>query len=226
MQTSNKVLDDIAKVMTGAAGAAQGVRDEVDGHMRNLLERLLRDLDLVTRDYITVARARGESAWSIVRRELLPNATGVLLVEFGVRAGYAPILIGSLGFLGFGVQLRQAVITANPPPAARGRTGRGALTTSPILTTMAVTLSGPPRWLARSMFDLSSFTVTPVTRLPPSSIAAFTIPSTSSSAEATLCWPTMASRRSVPNCSRSPLNASVIPSVYMITISPTDSSTS
>jgi peptide/nickel transport system permease protein len=61
-------------------------------------------IDLVTRDYITVARARGESAWSIVWRELLPNATGVLLVEFGVRAGYAPILIGSLGFLGLGVR--------------------------------------------------------------------------------------------------------------------------
>jgi peptide/nickel transport system permease protein len=61
-------------------------------------------IDLVTRDYITVARARGESAWSIVWRELLPNATGVLLVEFGVRAGYAPILIGTLGFLGLGVR--------------------------------------------------------------------------------------------------------------------------
>lgn len=61
-------------------------------------------IDLVTRDYVMVARARGESAWSIVWRELLPNATGVLLVEFGVRAGYAPILIGSLGFLGLGVR--------------------------------------------------------------------------------------------------------------------------
>ena len=37
-------------------------------------------------------------------RELTPNAAGVLLVEFGVRAGYAPILISSLGFLGFGAR--------------------------------------------------------------------------------------------------------------------------
>jgi BMFP domain-containing protein YqiC len=50
MQGSNKVLDDISKVMTGAAGAAQGVREEVDGHIKNLMERLLRDMDLVTRD--------------------------------------------------------------------------------------------------------------------------------------------------------------------------------
>ncbi len=37
-------------------------------------------------------------------REIAPNATGVLLVEFGVRAAWAPILIGSLGFLGVGVR--------------------------------------------------------------------------------------------------------------------------
>lgn len=61
-------------------------------------------LDLVMRDFVTIARTRGESALSIVWRELTPNAIGVLLVEFGVRAGYAPIFIGSLSFLGFGVR--------------------------------------------------------------------------------------------------------------------------
>jgi peptide/nickel transport system permease protein len=61
-------------------------------------------VDIATRDYVTVARLRGESAWSVMRRELLPNATSVLLVEFALRAGYAPVLIGSLGFLGFGLR--------------------------------------------------------------------------------------------------------------------------
>ncbi len=61
-------------------------------------------IDITTRDYVTVARLRGESAWSVMRRELLPNATSVLLVEFALRAGYAPVLIGSLGFLGFGLR--------------------------------------------------------------------------------------------------------------------------
>ena len=61
-------------------------------------------IDIATRDFVTVARLRGESAWSVMRRELLPNATGVLLVEFALRAGYAPVLIGSLGFLGFGLR--------------------------------------------------------------------------------------------------------------------------
>src|SRR5258708_19097635 len=61
-------------------------------------------IDIATRDFVTVARLRGESAWSVMRRELLPNATSVVLVEFALRAGYAPVLIGSLGFLGFGMR--------------------------------------------------------------------------------------------------------------------------
>lgn len=61
-------------------------------------------IEIATRDFVTVARLRGESAWSVMRRELLPNATSILLVEFALRAGYAPVLIGSLGFLGFGLR--------------------------------------------------------------------------------------------------------------------------
>jgi peptide/nickel transport system permease protein len=61
-------------------------------------------IEISTRDFVTIARLRGETAVSVMRRELLPNATGVLLVEFALRAGYAPVLVGSLGFLGFGLR--------------------------------------------------------------------------------------------------------------------------
>lgn len=61
-------------------------------------------IEIATRDFVTIARLRGESAWSVMCRELLPNATSVLLVEFALRAGYAPVLVGSLGFLGFGLR--------------------------------------------------------------------------------------------------------------------------
>jgi peptide/nickel transport system permease protein len=93
-------------------------------------------IEIVTRDYVTVAKLRGESAWSVVRRELLPNATSVLLVEFALRAGYAPVLIGSLGFLGFGVR---------PPTPEWGLVmseNRSLLTFSPI------TVLGPGFMLA------------------------------------------------------------------------------
>jgi peptide/nickel transport system permease protein len=61
-------------------------------------------IEIASRDFITVARLRGQSPITIMWRELAPNATGVLLVEFAIRAGYAPILVGTLGFLGFGVR--------------------------------------------------------------------------------------------------------------------------
>lgn len=60
--------------------------------------------DVIMRDYVLAARLRGEGIWSIARREVLPNTTGVLLVEFALRAGYAPVLIGTMGFLGFGLK--------------------------------------------------------------------------------------------------------------------------
>jgi peptide/nickel transport system permease protein len=103
-------------------------------------------LDIATRDFVTVARLRGESAWSVMRRELLPNATGVLLVEFALRAGYAPVLIGSLGFLGFGVR---------PPTPEWGlmiSENRALLIVSPI------TVLGPGLALASLVVGLNLFT--------------------------------------------------------------------
>ena|SRR6185437_14536893 len=49
-QTSNRFFDEIGRLMNDAAGAAQGVKREVDTVMRNQAERILRDLDLVKRD--------------------------------------------------------------------------------------------------------------------------------------------------------------------------------
>jgi peptide/nickel transport system permease protein len=59
-------------------------------------------LDVVTEDFVTAARLRGESAWSIAARELLPNVLTSVLVEFSLRTGYAVLFIGGLSFLGFG----------------------------------------------------------------------------------------------------------------------------
>jgi peptide/nickel transport system permease protein len=103
-------------------------------------------IDIATRDFVTVARLRGEKAWSVMRRELLPNATSVLLVEFALRAGYAPVLIGSLGFLGFGLR---------PPTPEWGlmiSENRALLIVSPI------TVLGPGLALASLVVGLNLFT--------------------------------------------------------------------
>ena len=49
-QTNNRFFDEIARVMNDAAGAAQGVKREVETVVRGQAERILRDLDLVKRE--------------------------------------------------------------------------------------------------------------------------------------------------------------------------------
>ncbi len=49
-QTSNRMFDEMARLMNDAAGVAQGVRKEFDTLFRNQAERMLRDLDVVQRE--------------------------------------------------------------------------------------------------------------------------------------------------------------------------------
>ena len=55
-------------------------------------------------DYVTAARLRGESGLFVMMREILPNITGTIVVEFTVRVGYAVFTISTLSFLGAGIQ--------------------------------------------------------------------------------------------------------------------------
>jgi BMFP domain-containing protein YqiC len=49
-QTTNRFLDEIARLMNDAAGVASGVRREVDTVFRNQADRILRELDVVKRE--------------------------------------------------------------------------------------------------------------------------------------------------------------------------------
>ncbi|MGF1456053.1 MAG: accessory factor UbiK family protein [Alphaproteobacteria bacterium] len=62
MQTNNRIFDDLAKVITGAAGAAQGMRSEVDSLVRAQIERIIGDLDLVPREEFEAAKAMAVKA--------------------------------------------------------------------------------------------------------------------------------------------------------------------
>lgn len=59
--------------------------------------------DVVARDFITAARARGETTWTIVWREVLPNVRDVLLVDGAMRWSWMILAFSSLSFLGFGI---------------------------------------------------------------------------------------------------------------------------
>jgi BMFP domain-containing protein YqiC len=55
-QTRNPILDDMARLMTDAAGLAQGVKREAETVMRTQLERLLSTMDVVTREEFEAVR--------------------------------------------------------------------------------------------------------------------------------------------------------------------------
>lgn len=60
--TSNRLLDDLAKLMTDAAGMARGARGEVDAFMRSQAERILNDLDIVSREEFEAVRLMAQEA--------------------------------------------------------------------------------------------------------------------------------------------------------------------
>ena len=56
MPPSNRLFDDFARLMTDAAGAAQGVRREAETVIRAQAERLIRDMDIASREELDVLR--------------------------------------------------------------------------------------------------------------------------------------------------------------------------
>ena len=76
MQGGNRILDDFARIMADAAGMAQGVRREAEGVFKAQFERMIRDMDLVTREEFEAVRemaqlAREENDRLLARLEAL-----------------------------------------------------------------------------------------------------------------------------------------------------------
>mgnify|MGYP006222569935 FL=1 len=57
MQTSNRILNDLAKVANGAASTLSGMKSEVETFIHQQLKRLLKDADLVKREEFDVIKA-------------------------------------------------------------------------------------------------------------------------------------------------------------------------
>jgi len=55
-QTSNRLFDEIGRLMNDATGAAQGIKREVETVVRTQAEKFLRDLDLVKREEFDVVK--------------------------------------------------------------------------------------------------------------------------------------------------------------------------
>lgn len=76
-QTTNKLFDDFAKLMTDAAGAAEGVRRETETLIRAQAEKFLRDMNVVTREDFEAVREMAQKA----RQENEALATRISALE-------------------------------------------------------------------------------------------------------------------------------------------------
>ena len=50
MSQSNKIFDDLGRLMNGAAGVADGVRREVETVVKSQAQRIVNDMELVKRE--------------------------------------------------------------------------------------------------------------------------------------------------------------------------------
>jgi BMFP domain-containing protein YqiC len=62
MQTDNPFLDGMAKFFTDAAGAANSLRTEIDTFVRQRMERLVADMNLVSREEFEAVKAMAAKA--------------------------------------------------------------------------------------------------------------------------------------------------------------------
>jgi BMFP domain-containing protein YqiC len=81
-QTSNRFFDEIGRLMNDAAGAAQGVKREVDTVMRNQAERILRDLDVVKREEFDAVKDMARLARE--ENEALKSRIAALEAKLGI----------------------------------------------------------------------------------------------------------------------------------------------
>jgi BMFP domain-containing protein YqiC len=61
-QTTGRFFDELGKLITDAAGAAEGVRKEIETVVRGQAERVLRDLDVVQREEFEAVKAMAQKA--------------------------------------------------------------------------------------------------------------------------------------------------------------------
>lgn len=92
MPPSNRLFDDLARLMTDAAGAAQGVRREAETVVRAQAERLIRDLDVASREELDVLRDLVTSLRT--QNEALAARVAALEAKAGASTGAAGLSEG------------------------------------------------------------------------------------------------------------------------------------
>jgi BMFP domain-containing protein YqiC len=81
-QTSNRIFDELAKLMTDAASVAQGVRREAETVVKIQVERWIADMDLVKREDFDVVRELASKAR--IENEKLAARVAELEAKLGI----------------------------------------------------------------------------------------------------------------------------------------------
>ena len=84
VQTRNPIMDDISRVMQGAAGMAQAANDEAKALFRSAAQRVVADMDLAKREEVEALKALARSA--IERAEALEKRVAELEAKLGGQA--------------------------------------------------------------------------------------------------------------------------------------------
>jgi BMFP domain-containing protein YqiC len=64
MQTENRLFDDLARMANGALNTLSGLREEIESRVRERVERMLSEMDMVPREEFEAVRAMAQTARS------------------------------------------------------------------------------------------------------------------------------------------------------------------
>jgi len=87
MQVDNRLLDDLARMAGGAAGALSGVRGEIEARLKQQFERILAEMDLVSREEFEAVKAMAARARA--EQEMLEKRVAALEAALAGRAAAA-----------------------------------------------------------------------------------------------------------------------------------------
>lgn len=88
MQTENRLFDDLARVAGGAFSTLTSLREEVEARVRERVERLLADMDLVPREEFEAVKAMAQKAR--LEQEAMAHRLAALEQRLETAAGKKP----------------------------------------------------------------------------------------------------------------------------------------
>lgn len=106
-QTSNRLFDEMARLMNDAAGVANGFRREIDTLVRTQAERVLRSMDIVQREEFEAVRDMARLA----REENEALKERIAALEAALAGGTSPGAAPSTG----SARTSSDPLSANPP---------------------------------------------------------------------------------------------------------------